>query len=73
MATGSSFDVISLMRSVLPEYVVNCLLASGYDVADVISTMDISDNPGNSIETIEKFIKSHYPNQKEYHTPILPG
>ena len=34
-------DVISLMKAALPEYVVNCFLAAGYDVAEVITSMDI--------------------------------
>ena len=53
-------DVLSLMRRRLPEYAVNCFLASGFDVLEVISAMDISDNPGNSIAKIEGFIAKRY-------------
>ena len=44
-------DAVSLMKDSLPEYVVNCFLAAGYDVTEVIAAMDISENPGNSIES----------------------
>ena len=44
---SSEFDVTVLMRERLPHYVVNCLLASGFDVADVIMSMDVSDKEGN--------------------------
>jgi hypothetical protein len=47
-----SFDIQSLMRERLPDYIVKCFLAAGFDVPEVISTMDISDNPGNSITCI---------------------
>ena len=33
---ATSFDVIELMRQKLPAYAVNCLLAAGYDVIEVI-------------------------------------
>ena len=69
---SSELDVTALMRERLPRYVVNCLLASGFDVADVIMSMDVSDKPGNSIETIEKFIGEHYANNDDYNnTPAL--
>ena len=41
----NELDVIVLIRERLPQYVVNCLLAS---VADVIMSVDVSDKPGNS-------------------------
>ena len=50
-----------------PRYVVNCLLASGFDVEDVIISMDVSDKPGNSIESIENFISEHYTGNEEYY------
>ena len=43
-------DLHALMKEKLPPYVVRCFLAAGYDEADVISSMDTSENPGNSIE-----------------------
>lgn len=54
---STSFDVLELMRQRLPVYAVNCLLAAGYDVIEVISNMDVSENPGNTIKKIENFIK----------------
>ena len=59
-------DVLSLMRATLPNYVVNCFLAAGYDVSEVITSMDVSDNPGNSIELIERYISERYPNDPRY-------
>ena len=59
-------DVISLMKAALPEYVVNCFLAAGYDVAEVITSMDISNNPGNSIELIENYVSESYPSDPRY-------
>ncbi len=57
------------MRSVLPEYVVNCLLASGYDVAEVFAVDH--DNPGNSIETIGIMRFDELLYQKEDRTPAM--
>ena len=69
---GSELDVIALMHERLPQYVVNCLLASGFDVADVIMSMDVSDKAGNSIEIIEKFIGEHFADNKDYNNmPVL--
>lgn len=68
----SELDVIALMRERLPQYVVNCLLASGFDVADVIMSMDVSDKAGNSIEIIEKFIGEHFADNEDYNnTSVL--
>ena len=65
-ATSSPVDGISIMKQALPEYVVNCFFAAGYDTTDVITAMDISDNPGNSIELIEKYISERYPKDPRY-------
>ena len=55
----------------LPQYVVNCLFASGFDVADVIMSMDVSEQPGNSMETIENYIKNNYVGHEDYcNTPV---
>lgn len=64
--TSSPVDAISLMKEALPEYVVNCFLAAGYDTTEVITTMDISESPGNSIELIEKYISERYPKDPRY-------
>ena len=52
-----NLDVLLLMKQRLPEYVVNCFLAAGFDVPEVISAME---NPGNSITQIESFIAKRY-------------
>ena len=38
-------------KSATAVYVVSCFLAAGYDVPEVISNMDVSENPGNTIQT----------------------
>lgn len=53
-------DVVDLMRKKLPPYVVSCLVTSGYDSLDVILAMDTSENPGNSIEIVEKFVEKYH-------------
>ena len=58
---SNKLDVISLMKATLPERVVNRFLAPGYDVTEVITLMDISNNPGNSIELIENYVSESYP------------
>ena len=63
---STSFDVLELMRQRLPVYVVNCLLAAGYDVMEVISNMDVSENPGNTIHKIENFIERNFPDDCRY-------
>ena len=69
--TKAELDVLTLMHEKLPQYVVNCLLASGFDVADVIMSMDVSEQPGNSIETIENYINDHYAGHEDYcNTPV---
>ena len=42
------------------------LLTAGFDAAEVISSMDSSENPGNSISAIESFIDKYYPGNKEF-------
>ena len=46
-------DVKQLMRERLPSYAVNCLLAAGYDSADVICSMNTSEEPDNSFAVIK--------------------
>ena len=60
---GDKVDAVSLMKESLPEYVVNCFLAAGYDVTEVIAAMDVSENPGNSIEN---YISERYPKDPRY-------
>ena len=56
-ASEQPFDVVSLMRERLPQYIMNCFLAAGFDVQEIISSMDVSHNPGNLITQIESVIK----------------
>lgn len=57
---------VLLMKAHLPPYIVNCFLASGYDTFSVISDMDTSDNPGNSLQGMEDFINEQYPDDPLY-------
>lgn len=45
-------DVVTLMKQSLPGYVVNCMLAAGYDDVNIIGAMNVSDDQGNSISII---------------------
>lgn len=60
------FDVKEFMKEKLPSYVVRCFLAAGFDTAEVIASMDPSDDPGNSISSIEQFIDKYYHGSKEF-------
>ena len=51
--------VIRLMKQKLPPYIVNCVVSAGFDEVEVLSSMDTSENPGNSIEKI-KFIERKF-------------
>ena len=53
-------NVVDLMKKKLPPYVVSCLVTSGYDSLDVILGTDTSENLGNSIEKIEKFVEKYH-------------
>ena len=44
------------MKKVLPEYIVECFLMSGYDNSLSVLEMDISEQPGNSVEVIERYV-----------------
>lgn len=63
---SEEMDLISLMREVLPEYVVHCFLAAGYNVPDVTTSMNISEEPGNSIDLIEKYINDQHKEDPKY-------
>lgn len=60
-------EAIAEMKAWLPQYVVNCFEAAGYDTLAVIADMDVSDQPGNSLDEIEQFITSAYPNNPKYY------
>ena len=59
-------EACALMQRKLPEYVVNCLVAAGYDTLDVIAEMDVSYDPGNSIQVIEDFIAKEHPDDPQF-------
>ena len=59
-------EAIIMMQSKLPEYVVNCFVASGYDTLSVIADMDVSSNQDSSFNKIEDFINSEYPGDPKY-------
>ena len=59
-------EAIAKMKARLPEYVINCFEAAGYDTLAVIADMDVSAQPGNSLDEIEKFIGDTYPNNPKY-------
>ena len=46
---------VILMKKMLPEYIVNCFIASGYDEETVICNLDVSDKPGNGISKVESY------------------
>ena len=50
---------IEMLKAKLPAYVVNCFLVSGFDTHEVVTTMDVTNQPGNSIEQIEQFISEN--------------
>lgn len=56
LSAKGNIDVVQMMKETLPPYMVNCLVAAGYDDFDAISTMNISENYGNSIRKIEDYI-----------------
>lgn len=55
-----------LMRSKLPEYIINCFVAAGFDTISAIATMDVSENPENSLHVIEEFINRKHPNDPRF-------
>ena len=64
----------------LPAYIVNCLVAAGYDTLPVIASINTSKEPGNTLEEIENFINREYPEdcqslptQNSRNCKFLPG
>lgn len=49
-------ETVSKMRARLPEYIVNCLVTSGFDSSIALGTLDLSEKPTNSLEEIRQFI-----------------
>ena len=46
-------EALLLMRSKLPEYIINCFVAAGFDTIGAIATVDVSENPDNSMHVID--------------------
>lgn len=65
-------SVERLLRSTLPDYIVNCLLVAGFDTFDILARMDVGNQQGNSIEIIEDYISCNFPGDARYmHAPLL--
>ena len=66
-ATNLEVDVLTLMNKRLPNYVMNCMRAAGFDELEVIASMNITDNEENIINKIERYIdKRHKSNQEMF-------
>ena len=63
-------NLMILMKKRLPDYIVKCLLAAGYDELDVICDMKTGETPQNCIEKIERFVNARYSNNKEYNPTL---
>ena len=59
-------DKMKAKQNLLPTYIVNCFMVSGFDVPEVVAAMGVSSNRGNSIEQIEQFVLSNFPNDPKY-------
>ena len=59
-------ETLSQMKANLPEYVVNCLVAAGFDTSMALATLDLSDKPGNSIDGIRQFISRKHPGDAKF-------
>jgi len=60
-SSDESTELLLLMQQKLPEYVINCFHASGFDSEEVISTMDVtSDGSENTMKIMEAYMEKHY-------------
>ena len=58
------------MKERLPEYIANCLIASGYDEMQVLCDMNTSETPKNAIEKVESFINKKFSDKPEYNPTL---
>ena len=58
---NASFDATKASR-----YMINSFVTSGFDTVDAIPIMDISNDPDNSLNSIEDFINRKYPNDPKF-------
>ena len=56
-----------LMQGKLLPYIVKYIPAAGFYTSEVISFMDTSENPGNTITIIESFIDKYYSGNKDFY------
>ena len=61
LASDPTSEAIPVMQAKLPKYVVNGLLAVGYDTLEVIA-----DLVEGSLQEFEQFISDNYPDDPEY-------
>ena len=62
-------EALELMKCNLPEYIINCLVAAGYDTLPVISKLD-----NESIHEMESFIAETFPDDSNYmHSSSTPN
>lgn len=54
-------DIVLKMKQNLPEYVVNCFLAAGYDTKEEIAKID-----NNSTDGIESYVNEQFPGQESF-------
>lgn len=59
-------EFMTLMKSTLTQYVVQCFLFSGFDTPRVVASM-ATDGLGNSIDQMEQYILKEYPNEQSCH------
>jgi len=55
----------------LPEYIVNCYIASRYDEETVICNLDVSDKPGNGISKVESYINRKFADSPRHNPTLL--
>ena len=58
-------ELIDSMEKLLPNYVVNFFLSTGYDNTAVIVNM-ATEGPENSLDQIEQFILKYFPSDNHH-------
>ena len=63
-------EFMTLMKSTLPQYVIQCFLFSGFDTPKVVAHMT-TNGLGNSIGQMEQYVFKEYPDEQScYHMSI---
>ena len=60
IADSPEEDAMKSLEKKLPPYVVNSLKAAGFDSADAICSMNVSEHHENSIHAIENYVEQYY-------------